>query len=226
MTVRAPDSADTEWLQQASRYTNKTEEELEALIGRKQRMTNKSVSISQVLSTTSNSLKDEMADVRALMQQGNVDNTNVAKMLFDKLSTTLGKHSKELLKSNLTNNQTNQAYLQEVINSIRALDIPNDPTRAGLPPQLIGDDFKSDPALLTGAISAFVLSRTADPVPIRFKNRVLSIPDAIRELMDDPDLILDLRSLAILPGVPTITIKTSPKSNRRTSRVSRKTSKS
>ena len=114
----------------------------------------------------------------------------------------------------------NQAYLQEVINSIRALDIPNDPTRAGLPPQLIGDDFKSDPALLTGAISAFVLSRTADPVPIRFKNRVLSIPDTIRELMDDPDLILDLRSLAILPGIPTITIKTSsPPPNQRVERL-------
>ena len=95
MTVRTPDSSDTDWLQQAARCTNKTDDELEALIGRKQRMTNKSVSISQALSTTSNSLKDEMADVRALMQQGNVDNTNVAKMLFDKLSTTLGKHSKE-----------------------------------------------------------------------------------------------------------------------------------
>jgi len=175
MTVRTPDSADTEWLQQASRYTNKTDEELEALIGRKQRMINKSVSISQALSTNSNSLKDEMADIRALLQQGSFDNANVAKMLFLKLSTTLSKHSKELLSSNLTNNQANQKYLIEVVNSIKALDIPKDALLAGLTSnQVDGADFRANKGVLT----AYILSRSAAPNPIKFKSDMSSILEA------------------------------------------------
>lgn len=184
LRVEVKDPTDVEWLAEKASYKARnpamSEEQVENLIGRKQRVTGKNVSISQ----SSQNAQTEMEAIRAMLSQGLVDNTRDQAALFLKLT--------QVLKGGVSGLGGD---MRTVIKALQALDVPSSPTLAGFPSNLVdGTAFKSD----RGSIEAFIIAQKGpNLVPISTTSQPISVDDAYQLLEADNSRVLDLSDLTI-----------------------------
>ena len=147
MKVETPDEGDREWLQQKKRALKErpgaSDAEVEQMIGRKQRVTSKMVSISQ----GSKNLADSLAVIRAAQTQGRADKSD-SEAVFKRITGVL---SGDPLPSS-----TDIIVIRK---TLKSLDLPQDPIAPGFPMAVVDSDMFRD---RQGEILAFVLAHDPD----------------------------------------------------------------